>query len=479
MTTSTRNLGYQFYFLFRTYWWKDDQFMQEPWFPGKFGQLGTIGIQIDNDKRLFCHTAPPGKTPLSDWQTHLKAGWQDILQTYAKAFNLEDADDGMKPARTYCLNNLLGVVLLITDDRLDDHEVAVDLYNPQTKQFNPIHFIYDNTVLLSIQDKSDKMPAPATFHAFKPIQEHRVLKADNWTLQPDEVNLLPIQAVEGPNYPIFLVYGLAHDDAATADEQGQHWPLQLQSVLLKEIGDGPLKKTALLNSVAARLIISESVFEMLDWEARRLRKKLQRQTTQYFLASKKGRIAENPDSVLEQDLREMEELIADTDFYLGRLNQAITTLEVNRDNFSWRLNHLQHEELDWQLNWQLGDRQPPLLEPLYADIRNLQTHVTYIEGKLTHLKGLRNQWHSYISENRHDWAKHLSYLVHVIIFLVTLAEMGNVLSYDPNQTDYWNQLISWLRHPAPYLIVIVFYVIFLLLPAIFKKWIKKLRYHWR
>jgi len=58
MTNSTRNLGYQFYFLFRTRWWKDDQFIQEPYAPGQFGSLGTIGIQIDSDKRLFCRTVP-------------------------------------------------------------------------------------------------------------------------------------------------------------------------------------------------------------------------------------------------------------------------------------------------------------------------------------------------------------------------------------------------------------------------------------
>lgn len=399
------------------------------------------------------------------------------MQTYAKAFHSQNAKAGIKEAQEFCADNLLGVVLLITDASLESHEVVVDLYYPPSDQSRSISFSYDETVLFSIKDKQNQMPAAATFHAFKPTLGHQVLKADNWTLQLDEAKLLPIESVKGPNYPIFLVYGLAHGDTATAEEQQYSWPDSLQKILLHDVGKGPLKKTALLNSASARFIISQSVFEILDWEARQLRTTLQRETAQYFLASR-DTIEKKPDNVLEQELRNMEKLIADTDFYLGRLDQAITTLEVNQENFEWRLNHLQLEDLNWAINWQQGHRYPLLLEPLYADIKNLQTHVTYIEGKLSHLKGLRNQWQSYISENRHDWTEHLGYLVHVIIFLVTLAEMGSVLSYDADKTDIWNELIAWLHHPAPYLIVIGFYFL-LLFPVIVKKFVKWLRYQFR
>ena len=164
MTNSTRNLGYQFYFLFRTRWWKDDQFIQEPYSPGQFGSLGTIGIQIDSDKRLFCRTVPPGKIPLINWPTYLKTSWQNILQTYAKAFHSQNAKAGLKEAQEFCADNLLGVVLLITDASLESHEVVVDLYYPPSDQSRSISFSYDETVLFSIKDKQNQMPAPATFH---------------------------------------------------------------------------------------------------------------------------------------------------------------------------------------------------------------------------------------------------------------------------------------------------------------------------
>jgi hypothetical protein len=472
MTDSTANLGYQLYFLFRTYWWKEAQLVREPVFsPTQFGSLGEIGIQIDRDKRLFCRT--PRQTALADWRTFLQSSWLHILETYAHAFAPQDAVLGLKKARTFCADNLLGVALLITDDHLQAHEIIIDLYTSSSAPPMPIYFKCDQTVLLSIHDKPDEMPAPATFHAFKPTVGHQVLKADNWTLQLANANLPYLQSIKSLpntsfNYPIFIVYGLAHGDAAGAEAQGRSWPYSLEKVLLHDVGEGVMKKTALLNSAIARFMISESVFEMLDWEARCFREELQLKTTQYALDAQNKRLQyEKPNKVLEQELRDMEELIANTDFHLGRINQAITTLQVNQENFEWRLNHLQLEALDWQIDWQLGHRYPPLLEPLYSDVKNLQTHITYIEGKLAHLKGLRNSWLSYINENRHNWTEHLGYLGHVIIFLLTI--LNTALNFD-------HPWMTWLRHPLPYLIVFAVYLIFLFQVPV-KKISKWLRYH--
>ncbi len=56
MTNPDRNLDYQFYFWFRTAWWKDEQYIREPF--NQFGTLHDVGIQIDTDKRLFRRNAP-------------------------------------------------------------------------------------------------------------------------------------------------------------------------------------------------------------------------------------------------------------------------------------------------------------------------------------------------------------------------------------------------------------------------------------
>ncbi|RKZ37865.1 MAG: hypothetical protein DRQ41_12840, partial [Gammaproteobacteria bacterium] len=66
---------------------------------------------------------------------------------------------------------------------------------------------------------------------------------------------------------------------------------------------------------------------------------------------------------------------------MGRFSQAIKTLQINHENFQWRLNHQHHEETAWQLDWQSDSQYPPLLEPLYIGLESLKNHVAYINGK--------------------------------------------------------------------------------------------------
>jgi len=469
-----RNLDYQFYFLFRTHLWKEEQYIREPF--DRFGDLDDIGIQIDTDKRLF-RPETPTQRPLDDWQAYLKIAWEGILQEYCEAFNPEAPDEAKDTARHFCQDNLLGVALLIMDEAVDGHEVTLDLCDSHDQLLGDAGFSYDKNVLLTIQDKSGNMPQPATLHAFIPSVNKR-LKTDNWALGLDKeqpyLKKMPAAetqnelAANAQNYPVFVVYGLAHGDALTALEQAQNWPVQLQTILLTEVGEGPLKRTAILNSILARLLISEAVFETSS--------KTLRQT---------------PNRVLEEELRKMEALVVQTEAYtLGRLSQAIKTLEINQDNFEWRLNHMQSEEAEWQIDWQSTGKYPPLLEPLHTGIANLKNHVAYIEGKLTHLKGACTRWRSHISESRYNWSEHMGYLGHIIILLVTLAEMGNVLSQGAGEASshgteivsFWasvsNNLVAFFNHPLPYVIVIGLYLIFVF-PVLINKLVKWSKYQFR
>jgi len=474
--SSDRNLDYQFYFLFRRHWWKDEQHLYEPF--EKFDTLEHKGIQIDSDKRLFRRNAP-AQSPLAMWQTHLKAAWEDICETYRQAISPDNPERGLDEALLYCQDNLLGVALIIMDEDLKRHEITLDLYGSSHHKLGESRFTYDaETVLFSIQDKAGEMPAPATFHAFTPSVDKPALKTYNWTLCFDKPvpYLMRMESTSFLNNPAFVVYGLAHGDALTATPQQKIWPNALQKVLCGTVGqDQPMKTTAILNSIIARLLISEAVFETLDCEARQLRFELQRKTAHYFATPDKS-IEDTPNTVLEDQLREMEGLVAQTDFALGRFSQAIKTLEINYENFQWRLNHQHHEETAWQLDWQSGNQYPPLLEPLYIGLESLKNHVAYINGKLTHLKGACSRWRSYVTENRQDLTEHLGHVGNIIILLLTLGEL---FRYNRDHEGFGFSFLDYfatvLNHPVTYLAIIIFFLLFVL-RHYGKMWLKWLKY---
>ena len=335
-----------------------------------------------------------------------------MLQTYAKAMSPVEPEQDQNAAIQYCQDNLLGVALLIMDEQLQRHEVTVDLYDAQQQKLGESRFRCEaDHALFTIRDRAGNMPEAAQFHAFMPSVDKLALKADNWTLRLDKTSpqLMRMPMADSRN-----VYGLAHGDALAAIEQQQQWPSQLQAMLCGESGQQkPLKTTALLNGILARSLISAAVSETLDAEARLLRFKLQQETTKY--AKLDNSIKDIPNHVLETQLRDMEHLVAETDYALGRVSQAIKTLEINHDNFDWRLNHWHSEKTDWQMDWQSDSKYPPLLERLHTDIALLKNHVAYIEGKLIHLKGACTRWRSYITEHRHLMTKHLGH-VEILLF---------------------------------------------------------------
>jgi hypothetical protein len=473
-----RNLDYLFYFLFRTYRWQEGEYLREP--PLAFGKLHDLGIPIDTDKRLFRRSAP-AQTPLANWGEHFIPAWQDILQYYSRAFNPKRPHLAMAEAVQYAQANLLGVALVIMDETVVQHEVTLPLYDSEFHPLGNAYFNCDPQIrLFSISDQEKTMSAPAIFHPFKASVNHAFLKKENWSLRLDKSHpyLMTMQArfsehnpvvnLVPENNPVFAVYGLAHGDAesvlASAVEQAQCWPVRLQNLLLGEEVKGlSLKSTALLNSIVARLLIAETVFESLDCELRLLRLALQKETTHYF-STPDQTILETPDFVLEQQLREMENLVTTTDYALGRLNQAVKTLEINQDNFQWRLHHLHPEELAWEMDWESAKPYSSLLAPLSLGIENLKNHQAYIEGKLTHLKGSCTRWRSYITQNRHQLTEHLGHVGTIIVFLIALGEFfGRSTTAEIGFLAEILQSIAFvLNHQLTYFIILILYVFFVL-----------------
>ncbi len=462
---SNRNLDFQFYFLLRTSWWQDEQYIQEPL--QEFDTLHEKGIKIDTDKRLFRRVPKKAQIPLENWQAELIKSWNNICEIYRKADNLEENE-----VSQYCQNNLLGVALVIMDESLERHKVTLDLYNSQKSGI--ASYNYNTESIFSIQDKIGNMKAPATLHAFTPSIDGRV-KTDNWSLNLDKELPYLKEISTAINNPVFVVYGLAHGDAETANGQLQNWIIPLQEVLCGDI-DKEVKTTAILNGIIARFIINESVFETLDYEAKNLRFILQKETTHNINLIQKFEVKNIPNSILETQLRDMENRVVDTDHMLGRFKQAIKTLEINQVNFKWRLHHIQQEEKNWKIDWQYKNQYPPLLEPLHTSLENLQNHVVYIKGKLTQLKGTCIRWRSFITEHRHIVTENLALLANFIILLLALGELSkSTVAEDSYWTPLLNFLSLFLNHPVTYIIIIVIFS-YIGLKYYFKEIYKRFKY---
>jgi hypothetical protein len=471
-----RNLDYQFYFLFRTDGPQGEDKLPEP-FP-EFGTLHGIGIPIDTDKRLFRRNVPPQK-PLAEWHTHLQTAWDSICQEYSNAFNPQAPQPQLASPQAvdYCEKTLLGVALVLWDDSLDRHEVKLDLYDNQHHLLGEASFAYrpkmDDTWFFNLRDKAGNMPQPAEFHALVPTGKNRAWQAENWSLRLDNraPYLVTMQPQENFNKPIFAVYGLAHGDEVLALQQQQTWPTELQQVLAGKGDINPFRKTEILNVIIARLLIRDAVFERMDCSAHHLRRQLQ-ETDAKYSRQDETMLKITPNSILEEQLREMEKLITQATFTLGYLKDGIETLKINYKNLQRRLNHL-HQELgeQWQLDSQGAEKQPPLLANIRQGIRVLSSHLVYIQGKLTYLEGTRNRWRSYVIEDDHAATKHLGDAAHLIIFLVALAELPKLM-VEHHQTTELSVLYFTI---IVILILSVGYVIW----YYGKKVINYLRYHCR
>jgi hypothetical protein len=477
-----RNLDYQFYFLFRTWFWQNDQqICREPF--DRFDKLQGLGIQIDTDKRLFLRPVTPG-TLLSDWPAKLKNAWDGIVQKYARAFSRSaDFQPWMAPAETYCQASLLGVALLILDESLERHsqQVSLDLVENQTSKLGTVSFQYDAQELFTIQDNQQRITRLITFHQFRPVLDGQKWKTDPWRLNFDKPSPylsriipelsqtpatsshagknLPLSQEATKNYPVLLVYGLAHGDAL--DEKGniQPWVTDFSHFIQGGGSDShPLRQTAILNTIMARLLISAAVFETIDAEASQWRQTLQRELSRAFAVSERELRAKYH-LALEEDLREIDKVITYTLYLQGRMNQIITTLTTNQENLKRRLQSLASQQTSWQLDWQPLDGLPsPLLDYLGNQVINLRNHLAYLEGKLLQFQGARQRWVSYLSEQRHSLAEHLGHLGHIIIFLIALAKMGELLSHPPAHDQGW---LAWLlNHPNTYLCIFLVYLMF-------------------
>ncbi len=421
-------LSYQFFFLMRRYWLEDDDLTQEPFVESDWikinqpeGKEKGKGVQIDNDKRLFRYDVNP-TTPLEEWETHLMLAWHNLKSVYHQAF---DAQKIKIDSDVFCQKMLLGVGLLIWDKNLTQRQVEIDLQLGQQLQ-KGIFDCRQSEVWFQIQDHQKTMPTPATLHPFE-LPNH--FKQYNVALQLQGEKPFLIERSNNSGSISFSVLGILHSDDTDATHEGQ-WAVELNRLLLGG-GNYTHRKLEIMNVMIARLLINQSVFQMLDYECISLRHKLQK-TAGYYNNFDNKTLKNLPYRKLHDGVSELDKLINRSKHQQARIIQAKETLAINHDNFQHRLSNLTQDHPTWDIQWNFEhkyDKYPPLLNKINNNINILQSHATYIGGKLVDVMGAKEYWQSYIKESSHALLESLGHIGHFIVFLVALAEMGNVLKH--------------------------------------------------
>ena len=422
MNATNQNLSYEFYFLLR----KNIDFQPEPrsLSANQSHRIMQEGIPIDSDKRLFrsksfAPSLPANdellhSEPIEDWADNLKKSWEQIRLIYIEHFSNQDFN--ATEARNFCRQALMGVALLINDARLDSHTITASLRGSANRVvFRPEIGLFQ--VSYAPPDDNEGVAATAILTLFEP-QFQAIQQSKYWQIQLDlpVPQLVPIEMAKNsanptiaPN-PIFAVYGLAHGDL---DEIGEPTAQALQDFL---INDEP----AVLVRVLPRLLIRQWQFTRMDYAAIQARQHLQTISNSHYQAN----LSCLSNTQLSEGLQAMAMETAKTSLLLGKLQQAIKTLEIHHNNTKrWLRRARQYNPDYWQVIWQHDD-DSPLLSRFDADKQKLQNHITYIQGEITYLEGIRQHWHLHFEGRQLAWSERLGNLGSFLAFLVAVGAVS-------------------------------------------------------
>ena len=457
---------YMFYFLFSTYFWRDNHRWEEPPLDDLDKQFVLKkGVRIDEDKRLFRRDVVRGE-PLENWGEQLRQSWQSISQVYTTAF----ADE--KPAQDYCQNALLGVAVLILEDgeHLKAHKLTIPVENGEALHFVPHH---DSEALfhLNITDFAQT----AICRRFQPETASGHLSRKNWALcLTDEHSpyLASLENREAAPNPAFLVCGLTYDGGNEA------WNTAVGSVLA---GVKLSKHLSLLSTLFTRLLTGQWQFMRIDEAAQNIRNLLQDKNAYYAdYAHQSNEVRPHcaRTRLLESHLQDMHSMNNRARFVISRIQGALKTLEINRDNLAKRLEQIRQEakSVNAHLEYRPGvtsnifgsspsEEDIPILVPFNRSMKDLQNHQVYIQQQIRYLEALRDKWHLYLDKRKTQLSEYLNTLGTVLIFL--LAGTTGVVTLNVNK----GLLGLNFEDPQVYLILIVV----LLLPIIwhFMRWAVK------
>jgi hypothetical protein len=444
---------YTFYFLFSTYFWRDNHRWEEPPLDAEPDRQTVLkhGIRFEEDKRLFRRDVERGE-PLENWENQLRQNWQNICQIYTTIFQNE------KQAQQYCQNALLGVTMLILEDgdNLDHHKVTVKV----AENGSPLNFVQshesDALFRISIID-FDKTAACHRFQA----ETSTGLFLKNLQLHLDDERspyLTQLKDSETAPNAVFLVCGLTYGGGDNT------WNTAVDSVLF---GQGLSKHTSLLSTVFTRLIMGQWQFMRIDEAAKNIRALLQDRNADYAHQSNEVRPYCARTRLLERQLQDMYSLNIQARFVVSRIHGALQTLDINANNLAKRLEQIRHEaksvnaqvqyyqDSTQKISWSFSsDEDTPVLVPFNRSVKNLQNHQVYIQQQVRYLEALRDKWHLYLDKRKTQLGEYLNTLGTVLVFLlagttgaVTLNVNKGILGLNFEDSRIYLTLIALLLLP--------------------------------
>jgi len=436
---------YDFYYLLRTQVEQNNRPQSEPEsFLTEPPSIFKKGIPIDEDKRLFrskTYVVSSSQTGLPEqWAVELKQSWEQIQRSYQEEFAKEAVSEAQ--AKEFCSQALLGVALLIADTKIDSYAINMPLHGSNAADqivFKPGPDLLG--VIHQLPEHSDaaRMPAPARFVRFEPARRRNSPLKLQLRFEAATPYLAPMDmTADTPNphfaaNPVFAIYGLAHGDLPKTED----WPRQLQDFLLS--GDA-----AVLVRVLPRLLVRQWQFSRMDLAARLVRQYLRKQANHFNQAP----LQCLSNRELSTGLQTLAELDADATLLLGKLPQAIKTIEIHKGNLTQRLKQADQHSDQWSLIWQ-RHQESPLLDSFTADQQKLQNHITYLQGELTFLEGIRRRWHFHFEGRQLAWTERLGSLGSILAFLVGVGVASITASTlsqsDTSTSDSWlSPLVQWL-----------------------------------
>lgn len=423
MSNNSNSFEYVFYFMFRTYLWKEDgSRWDEPptlGFDPRKRKVSAEGIRFESDKRLFRRDVAAGE-PLDQWKKYFKLAWQDICQVYSSAFY--DGDE--QQAQVFCEKALFGVALLVLDEgeTVEQHSVSIDVSDDENSQLRFMNSRYSKH-LFRIQAPDSDNVAFLQQLVLSTVDDQVFLK--NLQLRLPQVSLAPIEEGELAANPIFSVYAFCYGGGS------KDWKTSVEKLLVSQAGS---KRPPLLSSIFARLIMAQWQFRRIDEAAKILRPRLQAKRTFYtnYADENDGnRLTCARTAILEDQLNEMQILNNEAKFLTSRIQGALRTLDVNAENLARRLEEIRNYapeknlQLDFhqtqnneQLRWKPQFDDIPVLAVFDLSIKKLQDHKAYIDYQVKYLNGLQDRWRLFLQNRQTHSGEYLNTLTTILILLL-------------------------------------------------------------
>lgn len=396
------------------------------------------------DRRLFRYNIAAEQRE-QDLSSLLADAWAQVAQQYARCEVHHKQAPPQYENRAESL--LLGVALLVVSEDLQalplslpmretlEGEIVADcVYQPAKKLFTAVPQCLPQATVTAYAYQAKPKLRQAETH---------LAKITHWQVQLDQVDapcLLELEAGEDDNHPVFNVFGVAAPGELFADAQAQ---AQLQHLaVFDERSHGYSSLMFLLTP----LLMRNWQYAHIETASRRLDENLKRHNQGYKQVSDLE-LRVLPHEQLEEDLQTMQNLEAQAHYEQGRIMQALRTLEINRNALLNRQQRILTQSLSsqWQFDWLWYDisltalqrqreglppssaARPELTASFHTAVEDLQNLQTYLQGKLTHLKGSNERWRVALEQQRLELYEKLGHIGHAIILLVALAEMGHVI----------------------------------------------------